>query len=187
MAEANLLEEQFAGTRILFLPILHGKLEFAQEVRRRLLAWRPEAVAVEYPPTLQEKILRGVARLPLLSVVSYEERDGTTVYLLIEPVEPLIEAIRTARELGVPVHFVDLDVEGHPGVPEVFPDPYAISRIGYERYVEEALKVEYARNPLDEHRERAIAFHLKQLMGRYQRLAYVGGLAHIRPIREALT
>ncbi len=186
MVEGNLPETQLAKTQILFLPVLHGKLEFAQEVRRRILQWQPEAVAVEYPSTLQEKILRGVARLPLLSVISYQEKDGTTVYLLIEPVEPLIEAIRTAQELGIPVYFVDLDVEGYPGVPEVFPDSYAVSRIGYERYVSEALKVEYSKNPLDEHRERAIAYHLRRLAERHSRLAYVGGMAHIRSIMEAL-
>ncbi|NPB09096.1 MAG: hypothetical protein GXO17_01960, partial [Thermodesulfobacteria bacterium] len=143
-------------------------------------------VAVEYPPTLAEKILRGVDRLPLLSVVSYQERDGTTIYLLIEPVEPLIEAIRTAREHGLPVHFVDLDVEGHPGIPEVFPDSYAIARIGYEKYVSEALKVDYEPNPLDLHRERAIAYHLQELLKRYRRVVYVGGLAHIRSIMDFL-
>ena len=186
MAKLTLPKATLSGTEILFLPILHGKLEFAQEVRRRLLEWQPEAVAVEYPPTLAEKILRGVARLPLLSVVSYEEHDGTTVYLLIEPVEPLVEAIRTAQEIGADVHFVDLDVEGHPGLPELFPDAYALKRIGYEQYVAEALRVDFEKTLFDLHRERSMAYHLRKLAKNYQKIAFVGGLAHVRSVLEAL-
>jgi len=124
MARLDLPTVKVFDCEIVFLPVLHGRLEFAAEVNRRLKELRAEAVAVEYPPTLAEKILRGVKRLPHLSVVAYEEQDGTTVYLLIEPVEPLIEAVRVAQELSLPVHFVDLDVEGHPGYPENFPDSY---------------------------------------------------------------
>jgi len=170
--------------KIIFLPILHGKLEFAQEIHRRLRAIRPRAIAVEYPPTLAEKIWRGVRRLPYLSVVSYQEKDGTTVYLLIEPIEPLIEAIRLAQEMSIPVHFVDLDVEGHQGYPEAFPDSYALMRIGYERYVEEALRIDYPKEAIDLHRERTMAYHLKELAQRYGLVAFVGGLAHIKSLMD---
>ncbi len=178
--------KRLGSSRITFLPILHGRLEFAAAVREALLKLKPEAVAVEYPPTLEEKILRGIRRLPLLSVVSYREKDGTTVYLLLEPVEPLVEALRTARELGAAVHFVDLDVEGYQGREERFPDSYAVFRLGYEAYVNEALKFDYPKDPLDEHRERAIAYHLKQLARRYKHLAFAGGLAHIKNIMRFL-
>ncbi|NPA48832.1 MAG: hypothetical protein GXO20_02525 [Thermodesulfobacteria bacterium] len=178
--------KRLGSSRITFLPILHGRLEFAAAVREALLKLKPEAVAVEYPPTLEEKILRGIRRLPLLSVVSYREKDGTTVYLLLEPVEPLVEALRTARELGAAVHFVDLDVEGYQGREESFPDSYAVFRLGYEAYVNEALKFDYPKDPLDEHRERAIAYHLKQLARRYKHLAFAGGLAHIKNIMRFL-
>ena len=187
MEAASLPRVRLGASEIIFLPVIHGRLEFAAAVRERLLSLAPEAVAVEYPPTLREKILRAVKRLPLLSVVSYEERDGSKVYLLVEPVEPLIEAIRTAQEIGAALHFVDLDVEGYQGGEEKFPDTYAVTRIGYESYVAEALKVEYPKDPLDEHRERTIAFHLKELAQRFRRLVFVGGLAHVKAISEYLT
>ena len=182
MARLDLPTVKVFDCEIVFLPVLHGRLEFAAEVNRRLKELRAEAVAVEYPPTLAEKILRGVKRLPHLSVVAYEEQDGTTVYLLIEPVEPLIEAVRVAQELSLPVHFVDLDVEGHPGYPENFPDSYALTRIGYEKYVTEALKIDYRKDPLDVHRERTIAYHLRELAKAHRRVVFVGGLAHTRAI-----
>ncbi len=174
-------------SEIIFLPVIHGRLEFAAAVREKIVSLAPEAIAVEYPPTLKEKILRGVRRLPLLSVVSYREKDGSQVYLLIEPVEPLVEAIRTAEELGIKVYFVDLDIEGYQGREEKFPDTYAISRIGYENYINEALKIDYPKDPLDEHRERTIAFHLKGLAGKYRRVVFVGGLAHVSAINTYLS
>ena len=186
MPEQRLPQVKIYGAEITFLPILHGKLEFAQEVRRKLQELAPEAVAVEYPPTLASKIWRGISRLPLLSVISYQEHDGTTVYLLLEPVEPLVEAIRTAQEMKIEVHFVDLDTEGHPETPEVFPDSYAVRKIGYEAYVGEALKIEFPKSPQEHYRERGIAYHLQRLARRYQKIAFVGGLAHVKSILNAL-
>ncbi|OAG27066.1 hypothetical protein [Thermodesulfatator autotrophicus] len=186
MEKSGLPRVSIGQSEIVFLPILHGKLEFAQEVRNYLLDIKPQAVAVEYPETLAEKILRGVKRLPLLSVVSYKEKNGTTVYLLIEPVEPLVEAIRTGLEIGSSVHFVDLDLDGYQGHKEVFPDPYAVFRVGYKKFIEEALKINFPKDPLDLHREKTIAYNLKQLSQRYRSIVFVGGLAHIKAIQEFL-
>ena len=185
-ATLNLPQTRLSGAEIIFLPVLHGRLEFAAAVRERLLILKPQAVAVEYPQTLKEKILRAVSRLPYLSVVTYQEKDGTEVYLLVEPADPLVEAIRTALELGADLQFVDLDVEGYQGAREVFPDSYALKRIGYENYINEALKVDFPKDPLDEYRERAMAYHLKELSARYQKIAFVGGLTHINSLQKYL-
>ncbi|HIE33378.1 MAG TPA: hypothetical protein EYP81_04975 [Thermodesulfobacteriaceae bacterium] len=174
------------GTEFYFLPVLHGNLEFAQAVHQKLTEIAPEAVAVEYPPTLSEAILRGVKRLPYLSVITYQEQDGTEVYLIVEPVEPLIEAVRFAIEKGIPVFFVDLDLEGYTGRKDPFPDTYLVYRLGYERYVEEVLKHEFQRLPQDESRELAMAYGLKKLSGRFSKVAFVGGLVHIKPVAETL-
>ena len=54
---------------IRLVPILHNRVEFALEVRRQFREFKPDQVAVEYPNTLAELIIRGVRRLPLLSAV----------------------------------------------------------------------------------------------------------------------
>ncbi|MBW2359142.1 MAG: hypothetical protein JRF21_10835 [Deltaproteobacteria bacterium] len=46
---------------IRFVPILHNRMEFAAEVRRQFEEFRPDHVAVEYPDTLEGKILQGVS------------------------------------------------------------------------------------------------------------------------------
>ncbi|HDM78352.1 MAG TPA: hypothetical protein ENG51_18110, partial [Deltaproteobacteria bacterium] len=97
----------FLKNNICFVPVLHGRLEFALQVIRHFAAFEPDAIAVELPKTLEEVILRGVKRLPLLSVLLYEERDGTTVYLPLEPTDASVEALRLGIEHGIPCYCID--------------------------------------------------------------------------------
>ena len=124
----------FVFKNIHLVPILHNRLEFALEVHRRFTDLQPEAVAVELPPTLQDKILAAANRLPYLSVVVYQEKSERTIYLPIEPVDGIMEAVRLALEQSLPVFFVDRDTEGYPLFRDPLPDPYAVTQIGYEAY-----------------------------------------------------
>jgi len=54
-------------------------------------------------------IVKGIMRLPLLSAVYYQEADGALVYLLLEPTDGQVEALRLALEKNLEVHFVDRD------------------------------------------------------------------------------
>ena len=65
-----------AGTlqrgRLHYLPVIAGKLEFAEEVRKAILSEKPQVVAVELPATLESSYLRAVQRLPEVSVIIYD-------------------------------------------------------------------------------------------------------------------
>ena len=119
---------------ICFVPVVHGRLEFAMAVIRWFARWQPDAVIVEYPKTLQEPLLKGLKRLPLLSVVLYKEKDGTHVYLPLEPTDGIVEASRLALAHDLPLYFVDRDLEGMPQIRETMPDSYSIDRIGHTAY-----------------------------------------------------
>jgi hypothetical protein len=119
---------------ILLVPILHNRLEFTLEVRRAFERFLPDQVAVEFPNTLKNRILQGIKRLPLLSVVHYEEKDGAFLYLPLEPVDGQIEALRLSLSRNLPVHFIDRDTEGYPVYYDPVPDAYAITRIGYQAF-----------------------------------------------------
>jgi len=175
----NRQQFQWGNTRL--VPILHSRVEFALEVRRQFEEFRPDQVAVEFPPTLREPILRGIARLPLLSAVYYQERDGTFVYLLIEPTDGQIEALRLALERNLPIHFVDRDTEGYPFDRSPMPDPYAMTRIGHFLYCQAYLRARGSRAlPLeDDLRERTMAYHLQRLNRGGGRTLFVGGLYHL--------
>ncbi len=173
---------------IRMVPILHNRMEFALEVRRAFEEFKPDHVAVEYPDTLKEKIIDGVKRLPLLSVVHYEEKDGAFTYLLLEPTDGQIEAIRLSLSARIPLHFIDRDTEGYPPDFAPMPDPYAITRIGHFTYCQACIKMArgHAPPPEDTLREKTMAYHLQELSKTGKRILFVGGLSHVRGILDML-
>ena len=192
MSDSTLLVHRAdnAGT-IYFAPILHGKLEFAQEVQRRFFSLRPDAIAVEFPKTLETQIGRAVRRLPFLSVVLYQEKDGTHVYLPIEPTDGLVEALRLGQDNQIPLFFVDRDTEGYPRINEAMPDPYSVTKIGYTAYCEAYRSI--TRNgekqndtSQDRLREATMAYHLQQIRQQYQKILFVCGLAHYGAVLSLL-
>jgi hypothetical protein len=176
------------------LPILHYRLEFAQLVRMAFDRVKPDAVAIELPPTLEIPFLRAVRRLPQISVLSYQMNakragktgEGQTVYLLVEPADPLVESARRALELNLPLHFVDIDTDTYPRHQDQLPDSYSICRIGLEAYYREYLKSASTERPCheDQRREQAMVFHLQQLAQKHQRILYVCGMAHLERVKN---
>src|SRR5208337_2428202 len=124
--------EQFANVHA--LPVLHYRMEFAHLVRQAVRMVRPDCIAIELPSTLEKSFLRGIRRLPEISVLTYEvslaamlrgkpaEDLPSTVYLLIEPADPLVEAARLAMAEEIPLHLIDLDLDEYPLHHEPLPD-----------------------------------------------------------------
>ena len=170
------------------VPILHNRMEFAIEVRRQFEEFRPDRVAVEYPDTLGDKILQGVKRLPLLSVVYYEDKDGAFTYLLLEPTDGQVEAVRMALSEGLPIHFIDRDTSGYPLDYSPMPDPYAVKTIGHFLYSQAYLKVSQTHTsfPEDTLREKTVAYHLQRLSRKGERILFVGGLSHLPGLQDLL-
>lgn len=125
------------GDRTRFLPVAPGRMEFALEVRRRLLDWLPGVVAVELPVTLGETILAAVRRLPEISIVVHEDpaNPDRGVFIPIEPADPFVEAIRTGLQIGAEILFLEPDAADRPHLHEHYPDSYAVARLDYEHYV----------------------------------------------------
>ena len=172
------------------LPVLHYRLEFAHLVRLAFRQVRPDAVAIELPPTLEEPFRRALQRLPQVSVISYQaaaaKDNDATVYLLVEPADPLVEAGRLAIEHELPLHLVDVDVDSYPRTLEHLPDSYSISRIGLAAYYREYITACGQDEPTlaDRRREQGMAFRLQQLALRHERILYVCGMAHLARVRE---
>jgi hypothetical protein len=131
---------------ITYLPVVPGRLEFAVEVRRRILAERPAVVAIELPATLEEPYLEAIQRLPQISVIFYNltrpnqsayDGDGEqAIYIPVEPADPFVEAIRSAQEVGAQVVFADPDTNERPHLPDTYPDAYALTSITLPEYVD---------------------------------------------------
>jgi len=128
-----------ARGRFTYFPVAPNRLEFAIEARAAILRERPQVVALELPVALQEAWMRAVARLPEMSVIFYPDEttdDTEAVYVPVEPADPFTEAIRTGLEIGAEIVFADQEAGLRPHLKDAYPDPYAIRRIGLERYVE---------------------------------------------------
>ncbi len=173
---------------IRIVPILHNRLEFALAVNRLFKTFGPDHVAVEYPNTLKRRIIQGIKRLPLLSVVHYEGHDGTFVYLPLEPCDGLVEAVRLALEKDIPVHFIDRDTEGYPLDHEPMPDAYAVTRIGHDAYCRAHMEINRQVKPATEDtlREKTMAWHLQELERSGEKILFVCGLSHVNGILNML-
>ncbi|HUG82670.1 MAG TPA: hypothetical protein VML01_13455 [Bryobacterales bacterium] len=123
--------------RFLYLPVVPGRLEFARWVRDEILREKPPVIAVDLPVTLEAVYDRAVERLPELSVIIYDDQEADrAVYETVEPADPFVEALRTAREVKAKTVFLDPDVAERSPAPDSYPDTYAAERIGIEKYVE---------------------------------------------------
>ena len=151
--------------RFRYLPVAPGRMEFALEVRRAILASRPDVVAVELPATLEDLYLKALDRLPQISVIFYnggEYHGGEdTVYVPVEPADPFVEAIRTAREIGAQVVFADPDSTERPHIPDTYPDTYALTSISFDQYVEAYRVYPQARTPEIEQFAEGVAWKLQ--------------------------
>jgi hypothetical protein len=167
--------------RFSYLPVVPGRLEFAIEVRRRILRERPEVVAVELPSTLEDVYFDAIRRLPQISVIFYNDTtlggksgesvysaradlqngDDRSVYVPVEPADPFVEAIRTAQEIGARIVFADPDSTERPHVPDTYPDSYALHTIAHKQYVEAYRLYPAPRTPAIEQFAQAVAWKLQ--------------------------
>ena len=166
------------------LPVLHYRMEFAHLVREAFAALKPDCVAIELPQTLESVFLRGVRRLPELSVLAYPVAEQS-IFLIIEPADPLVEGARLALEHGIPLHLVDIDLDSYPVHLEPLPDSYAVQRLGLAPYYREVAKLYNSLPPEEDdlRRECGMAFRLQQLSASHQRVLFICGMSHLERIR----
>lgn len=187
--------EQFGNVHA--LPVLHYRMEFAHLVRQAVQMVKPDCIAIELPSTLEKPFLRGIGRLPEVSVLTYEisaaallrgkltEDAPQTVYLLIEPADPLMEATRLAVEREIPLHLIDLDLDDYPLHHEPLPDSYAVQRLGLAAYYREFAAAFRHVTPDQEdlRREKGMAWRLQQLSSRHERVLLVCGMYHLERLK----
>lgn len=152
----------FGPSNFTFLPVLPGRLEFAAAIRHALLREQPGVVAVELPVSLLRVYLRAVARLPEISVILYEgESEDQMIYVPVEPADPFTEAVRTAREMGAEIVFIEPDLSPKPHLSDFVPDSYSVNTLGYEKFVELYRENRRPSDPRVFDHARALAYRLQ--------------------------
>lgn len=214
------------GRRLWLVPSVHFRLAFAEQVNRlcSAAASRPNAVVVELDPDTAAAAAQWLAELGvgpgrrsalpcMLALVRAEGGGGAVAteadlpadrrprtnaarVLYLSPTDSIVEAVRCALELRVPLYGVDLDVVpgGRPpgarrGEGVMLQDPAAASGRGQaERYT--VRNVGYARALRDDATdglpEAAMAAGLKAVLARHRRVLFVFGLAHWEAIHRLL-
>ncbi len=171
---------------VTLVPIVHGALAMALWARQRFLESQPTAVAVELPRYLEPALRRTVKRLPLLSVLRITHESAPPEFFLVEPCDAFVEVIRLAEENKLPWYCVDAELAGYGSYDDGIPDAYAASRIGYARYLDLVRRhlVNQPRDPSDELRERLMAYRLRELAAKHERVLFVCGAAHAGAIER---
>ena len=173
---------------IRFLPCVHRRVTFAEHVRRVALDWRPDIIAVELPATLEVWIVRGVARLPQISAVCWEEpaSPGQLSTLPIDPCDAMIEAVRLGIEAEIPLALIDLDLPGLQERNRYVPDDLIVDKVGLEEFA--AAISPYVSSEEHDWRELARECHmarrLQELSAGGTKVLCVLGMSHFLRVRE---
>ncbi|HEY4831147.1 MAG TPA: hypothetical protein VIH61_01100 [Waddliaceae bacterium] len=172
------------------VPITHYNMESAAQVHLAFKAIKPDCVAVELAETMQLQILHAASRLPDISIVVASNNKDEPIYYICEPCDGAFEGLRCALEARLPAYCIDLDIDDYPDVQENLPDPYSIQRIGLKQYYEIYRKNSLAQHiptpKIDLDREMFMARRLKELSLSYDKILFVGGMAHIENILKLI-
>jgi hypothetical protein len=179
-----------AGGRLRAVPILHGRMEFAVEVRRAFHEYRPTHLAVELPGALERPFREAAGRLPALSVLEVTDSGAgsspggrDSFHLLVEPTDGLVEAVRLGMESGIPVVFADRDATRVTPVRQPIPDPHAVEAIGLDTYAGLCLALPVEPSDEEIQRQRILAHHLNRLLAdEAARVLFIGSLPRSRAV-----
>ncbi|MEW5803255.1 MAG: hypothetical protein AB1847_14250 [bacterium] len=189
---------------ICLLPVISGKASFAHEVREVFLNTPFDCVAVGLPESFYPLILQGVEFLPYITVALALDRGEFYSYFPTDPCDGMIEAIRLAMQEGLPIRFIDREMNktfSHdllkPGLPKdglILPDDHAVERIGLSPYIQavfpylqqgaaaEADFKEDAKGLAEDIQAGFMAARLKELSMEHRRVLFVFSLHHLPAI-----
>ena len=183
--------------RITLLPVIHGSGDFAFEVRRRMLAEKFDCLAVPLPASFAEDVERALDFLPRPTMVLQRDRptfstnerdDGEpgASYVPIDPCQPVIAALRLAREERIPRVFIDLESNGFEPYGAVLPDPFALKNVSLEKFA--AAMLPGIARPASEQRIARIQFmaaELRRLERKHRAILMVCSVLDWPWLREA--
>ena len=151
------------GNWLTLIPVVHGSAAYASALRKELLSRSFDALAVPLPESFSEEVIRGVERLPALSMVvrrnalaqdaiedtarwdrDLGDRDlgdqdlpesmPRGTYVPIDPCQALIAAIRMALGERIALEWIDSEGDSIENHSPVIADCYAIRHTTLERF-----------------------------------------------------
>ena len=168
--------------------VLHYRVEFSVLVKTLVAEEKPNCICVELPHALRNEIMSGARRLPYHSVILYETASNESAVLILEGSDGTQEAVRSALEQDVDLWFVDPLPVRFPLFLDRIPDAYLIDRIGQGTFLDLLAKSgnRLSTDPDNTRRETFMAARLQEAARKYEKVLFVGGLAHIPGVLEHL-
>lgn len=167
------------------VPILRGRVAFANELRRSVAALDPECIVVEFPRALQEPFCDLIAQLPKIGLLAYRTPRGRALFLSSDPGDAAVEACRLAKSRGNALEFVDTCDGESESDGLLLPDPEVVTHIGCELYAEACLNALRERPPTE--RELTVARRILVLAERYRRILLVLSFPTTAALRQLLS
>jgi hypothetical protein len=128
------------GASITLIPILHGKVAFAEYVRELCIKNKYSCIAVDLPLAFEPYLANAVDTLPYISAI-IAKADADPVYFLpIDPCDASIEAVRQSRQNHLPFYCIGNPFLSVPDPLPTLPDEYAIKKLGFDAYVSLCLR-----------------------------------------------
>jgi len=175
--------------KIVALPLIHGSGQCALTVRRWLLDYRFDCLAVPLPESFREGVEQAVNSLPRPGIVIQPSlpRHGLTTtedvdpgltgeeewaaesvwpwsYVPIDPCQGVIMGIRAAMGEHLPRAYIDLETDRFEPFTAAMPDPYALRHVSPERFAAALLpSLPMPGDSFSQRRLKAMARHLREL------------------------
>ncbi|MCE9599757.1 MAG: hypothetical protein K8S54_17490 [Spirochaetia bacterium] len=161
----DLFEETVSlGPGVRALPIVHGSAEYSVLLRQIFLTQPPACLALEIPEDMGRQLSDVLPHADQIPIISFDDAAGVPVHFILEPLEPIVEAARSASELGIPFHAIDAPcISVNPGDadlfspqsygfhPDWFPDTFVLRvmsvRTIYELYKKNHVPIRYDATP----------------------------------------
>jgi hypothetical protein len=172
---------------ITLIGVLHYRMEFAVLVNSHIRNERPDCICVELPQALRSHLIAALGQLPHHSVILYETAQQQNAVLIIEGTDGIQEAARSALTQDIPLRFVDPLSMRYPTFMDHMPDAYLIDAIGQKPFIEKVLaRADLKDDEENTRRETFMAARLQEVARDFDRVLFVGGIAHIPGILKRL-
>lgn len=175
--------------RVTAVPVVHGSADFALALRDMVLSQKWQCLAVPLPPSFEEPVMEAVGRLPEIHAVVQRcaEDDDVFSYVPIDPCQPVIRALRMARQERIPIVFIDLETAGFLSEGEFYPDPYALKKVSLEQFATALIPHVPApeEGSLRDRRIRHMAHELRKLELDYERILFPCSIVEWPWLRDA--
>ena len=194
---------QVGDALLLGVPAVHYRGVFAEKVFELCHdpRTRPEAIAVEMEPGVVEEVVSWMKEMRIGSqesvilpcmlgvLVTRNSEEPENSLLCLSSTDSIIEAIRCAVELKIPVYGIDTEEFPLTHMDNyIMEDPLNAKNDLQGYVIRNAAEAMRVRDPeVDARREQVMVHRLRKILLQYKTVVYTGGLAHWEPISNALT